>query len=99
MSDDMEIGKGNTAVFTAMASGISTSENNFMYQWSKRDSNNLPDKVSEVNDSELIIPNVTESDGGQYYCIVTNEWDRSIRSDEVSLSIFGMLQLFVYVLC
>ena len=47
----------------------------------------------------LTIPNITESDGGQYYCTVTNEWDRSVTSDEVSLSIFGMLQLFIYVLC
>ena len=94
----MEIGKGNTATFTAMASGISTSENNFMYQWRKRDSNSLPNKVSGVNNSVLTIPNVIESDGGQYYCTVTNEWDRSIMSDEVSLSIFGMLQLFIYVL-
>ena len=92
----MEIGKGNTATFTAMASGISTS--GFMYQWRKRDSNSLPDKVSGVNNSVLTIPNVIESDGGQYYCTVTNEWDRSVMSDEVSLSIFGMLQLFIYVL-
>ena len=91
MHDELVIGKGTTATFIAMASGINTSESNFMYQWSKRDSDSLPDKVLGVNDSVLIIPNVTESDGGRYYCTVTNEWDRSVRSDEVSLSIFGML--------
>ena len=97
MPDELVIGKGTTANFTAMASGINTSESNFMYQWRKRDSDSLPDKVLGVNESVLIIPNVTESDGGRYYCSVTNEWGRSARSDEVSLSIFGMLQL--YVLC
>ena len=87
----MEIGKGNTATFTAMASGISTSENNFTYQWSKRDSGSFPDKVSGVRGIILTIPNVTESDEGQYYCTVANEWGRSVRSDDVTLSIFGML--------
>ena len=87
----MEIGKGNTATFTAMASGISTSKNNFTYQWSKRDSSSLPDKVLGARGIILTIPNVTESDEGQYYCTVTNEWGRSVRSDDVTLSIFGML--------
>ena len=87
----MEIGKGNTATFTAMASDINTSENNFTYQWSKRDSSSLPDKMSGARGTVLTIPNVTESDEGQYYCTVTNEWGRSVRSDDVTLSIFGML--------
>ena len=95
--DELVIGKGTTATFTAMASGINTSESNFMYQWSKRDSDSLPEKVLGVNESVLTIPNVTEFDGGRYYCNVTNEWGTSVRSDEVSLSIFGMLQL--YILC
>ena len=97
MPDELVIGKGTIANFTAMASGINTSESNFMYQWSKRDSDSLPDKVSGVNEGVLTIPNVTEFDGGRYYCNVTNEWGTSVRSDEVSLSIFGMLQL--YILC
>ena len=86
-----EIGKGTTATFTAIASGISTSENNFMYQWSKRNSSSFPDKVSGVRGTVLTIPNVTESDEGQYYCTVTNEWGNSEVSDDVTLSIFGML--------
>ena len=89
-SDNLVIGQGTTATFTAMASGINTSESNFMYQWSKRDSNSLPDKVSGATENVLIIPNVTESDEGQYYCNVTNEWGTSVRSNDVTLSIFGM---------
>ena len=74
-----------------MASGVSTNENNFRYQWKKRGSNNLPSKVMGVNGEVSIIPNVTESDEGQYYCNVTNEWGRSVKSNDVTLSTFGML--------
>ena len=73
-----------------MATGISTIENNFKYQWSKRNSKSLPNKLSGVNGEVLTIPNVLESDEGQYYCIVTNEWDRRVWSNNVTLSIFGM---------
>ena len=84
------IGKGTTAEFTAMATGISTDDNNFIYQWRKRDSNSLPEKVLGVNESVLTIPDVLESDEGQYYCIVTNEWNRSVESNNVALTIYGM---------
>ena len=84
-------GQGNPAVFVAVASGISTSNNSFKYQWRKRDSNSLPSKVLGVNEQNLTIPNVTSSDEGQYYCTVTNEWDSSVDSNDVTLSIFGML--------
>ena len=62
-----------------------------MYQWRKRDSGNLPNKVSGVNREVLTILNTFESDEGQYYCIVTNEWGRSVESNNVTLAIFGML--------
>ena len=68
------IGKGTDAEFAAMVTGISTNESNFMYRWRKRDSDSLPDKVLGVNEEVLIIP---ESDEGQYYCNVTNEWGTS----------------------
>ena len=95
--NDLEIGKGRTANFTAIANGISTNQSNFVYQWWKRDSNSLPDKVSGSNETVLKIPNVLDSDEGQYYCIVTNEWSRSVRSNDVTLSIFGMLILYYIV--
>ena len=87
--NNLLIGKGTTAEFTAMATGISTDDNNFIYQWRKRDSNSLPEKVLGVNESVLTIPDVLESDEGQYYCIVTNEWNRSVESDNVALTIYG----------
>ena len=82
--------KGTTAEFTAVASGVATSKNDFMYRWIKRDSNIFPDKVSGINGAELVIPETAKSDEGQYYCIVTNEWGRSVKSDNVTLAIYGM---------
>ena len=83
-------GKGRTAHFTAIASGISTNERNFRYQWRKRGSNSLPNKVSGVNGEVFTIPNVLESDEGQYYCIVINEWGKSVESDNIILIVQGM---------
>jgi len=84
------IGKGTTAQIIATANGISTDESNLIYQWMKRGSNSLPDKVSGVNGTILRIPNVTNSDEGQYYCIVTNEWGTSVESDDITLTVYGM---------
>ena len=64
--------------------------NNFMYQWSKRGSNSLPNKVSGVDGPTLTIPNLIESDEGRYYCTVTNEWGRSVKSDNIILIVEGI---------
>ena len=62
-----------------------------MYQWKKRGSDSrLPDKVLGVSGEILTIPNALESDEGQYYCIVTNQWNRSVKSNEVTLTVEGM---------
>ena len=47
--------------------------------------------MSGINESILTIPTVAESDEGQYYCIVTNEWNTSVESDNITLVVFGML--------
>jgi len=47
--------------------------------------------VLGVNGTVLTIPNVLESDNGQYYCTVTNEWNRSVESNNVTLATYGML--------
>ena len=88
--EDLNIAKGQTVHFVAMATGISTNESNFIYQWRKRRSDSLPEKVSGVSESVFTIPNVTESDEGIYYCIVTNEWDRILESADVELTVYGM---------
>ena len=88
----------STAQFTAIASGISTtSESNFMYQWRKRNISVLPNKVSGINEQLLTIPNVVKSDEGLYYCIVINEWNRSVESDDVTLLVQGIYYI-MYIL-
>ena len=53
----------------------------------ERYSTSLPSKVIGVNGAVLIIPNLTESDKRQYYCIVTNEWGRSLKSNYLTLTV------------
>ena len=83
------IGEGQTSQFVAMAGGISTDESNFMYHWKKRGNNHFANKSSSINGAVLTIPNITESDEGLYYCVVTNEWDRSVESNNVTLIVQG----------
>ena len=97
MPNNLFIGKGTIAELHAVVTGVSTNESNFIYQWKKRDSDSLPDKVSGVNEEVLTIPNVLESDEGQYYCIVTNEWGRSVESDNVTLTTYGTLMYIIIV--
>ena len=82
------------ATFIATASGINMNE--FMYQWKKRGSDSLPDKVSGVDGTTLVVPNLIKSDGGQYYCIVTNEWGRSVESNDVVLTVEGNIVLLIF---
>ena len=90
MPESLQVVSEGTAIFTAMATGIKTDEGIFTYQWMKRGRNSLPDEVLEVNGTVLTIPNVLESDNGFYYCIVTNEWNRSVESNNVTLDVYGM---------
>ena len=68
-----------------------------MYQWMKRGSDSFPEKVSGVNRDVITIPNVLETDEGHYYCIVTNEWGRSVQSDDVILAVEGTYAWQCYV--
>ena len=87
-SPSLKVREGGTATLTATANGKNME--NFKYQWRKRGSNSLPNKVSGVNGTVLTIPNVLKSDEGQYYCIVTNEWGRGVGSNDVTLILEGM---------
>ena len=84
------IGERGTAVFIATASDVNVNMNSFMFQWRKRGSDSLPGKVSSVNEATLTIPNLIVSDGGQYYCIVTNEWGSIKKSDDIILAVEGI---------
>ena len=92
VSSDVVINKGGTVQFVASASGVGT----LSYQWAKRGVEKLPAKVIGQNTSILEIPNVITSDEGQYYCVVTNVWERNLESSNVSLKIYGMLAYLHY---
>ena len=82
------IGEIGTAQFTATARGVNM--RTFVYQWRKRGSSSLPNKVSGINGAVLTIPNLVKSDEGVYYCNVTNQWGNSVRSDDVTLTVQGL---------
>ena len=85
--NNLLIGEGGTARFNITAYSIGA----IRYQWNKRGVSVLPEKVLGRNASVLIIPNLNKSDGGRYYCTVTNEWNRSIPSYNVILTVYGVL--------
>ena len=85
--------KRKTIQFIATASGIT--ETHFVYQWKKKDDASLPRKLLGVNEAVLTIPDVLESDEGEYFCIATNEWGRNVRSNDVILTVHGMLICFI----
>ena len=92
VSSDIVINKGGTVQFIASASGVGA----LNYQWKKRGVEKLPDKVISQNTSMIEIPNIVNSDEGQYYCVVTNMWNRSLESSNVDLKIYGMLAFLHY---
>ena len=85
--NERAVGERGTVQFTAMATG--KNEDNFRYQWKKRGSDSLPSKVSGVSGTVLTIPNLNKTDEGLYYCNVTNEWGRSLKSNDVNLIVEG----------
>ena len=89
ISEHTLINQGGTVQFIANASGVGI----VMYQWRKRGVDKLPDKVSGEDTLVLTIPNIDKSDEEQYYCIVSNMWNRSMESNHVDLNIYGMLYL------
>ena len=84
----LTVGEGDTAQLNATASGINI--NNFVYQWRKKDSINLPNKLTGINGTILTIPNAQDPDEGNYVCIVTNEWGSSMKSNNIMLTVTGM---------
>ena len=60
----------------------------FKYHWVKNDSNSLPSTASGQDTPNLIISPVTISDGGSYYCNVTNQWGTTVVSN------IGLVQVF-----
>ena len=83
------IREGGTVTFIVEASGKTDKNQLLLYLWEKKGRNKLPDKVVGRRSTMLAIPNLMETDEGQYYCIVTNEWGNSVKSRYVTLTVQG----------
>ena len=66
-------------------------KNKFTYQWKRRGKTSLPTRASGENTQSLEISSVASSDGGSYYCIVTNEWGNMVKSNEATVNVLRKL--------
>ena len=80
------VAKGNMLQLNITADG--PGKTNFTYQWKKRDSNSLPNRVSGEDTSEVTIRSVVSSDSGSYYCVVTNQWGNMTTSNDSTVIVF-----------
>ena len=76
-----------TATFTCSATGYNVS-----YQWTIG-SGSFPNKVTGINSSTLVIPNVRSSDDNNYRCRVSNSG--GLRRDVTRLTVTGMTMMIV----
>ena len=75
-----------TATFTAMVTGVGS--DNFTYQW--RHNGTI---ISGETENTLMITNVTESNSGEYECIVTNQFGDTNTSPVVMLMVISELTI------
>lgn len=59
----------------------------YTYQWYKTGSDSLPRTSTGQDTPNFIIKSVSPSDGGLYYCEVTNQWGNSIVSNSEMLKV------------
>ena len=79
------LAKGNMLQLNITADG--PGKTNFKYQWKKRGSNSLPNRVNGEDTSKITITSVTTSDSGSYYCVVTNQWDNMTTSTDATVTV------------
>ena len=83
--------EGGVATFTATASGIKTRSGQFVYEWWKLNNGQQSTMVKRMK--RLQIQNVKIKDGGNYNCIVSNEWGNYKISESVHLIVSGKVQI------
>ena len=86
MPSSQTVEVSHNATFTTMVTGVGS--NNFTYQWRHNGTN-----ISGETGDTLVITNVMDSDGGNYSCIVTNEFRDTNESFNVILIIISELAL------
>ena len=77
-----------TVTFACSATGYNVS-----YQWTIG-SGSFPDKVTGINSTTLVIPDVRSSDDNTYTCVVSNEGG-NISSNDAPLTVTGMTIMMV----
>ena len=88
-SGNQVVGEGATVRFTVTASGINM--RNFRYKWNRRgDQLQSSGRVRGINSAAFSIHNVLLSDRGLYYCNVTNEWENSVWTGDIMLTVKGV---------
>ena len=73
-----------TATFTTMVTGVGSE--NFTYEWRHNGTN-----INRAIKDTLMINNVIESDGGEYDCIVTNQFGDTNTSNVAVLVVTSKL--------
>lgn len=73
---------------------IGPGNNNFTYQWKRRDDASLPSRANGIRTSNLMITSVTTSDSGSYYCIVMNQWGITRQSSDALVNVWCKLFSF-----
>ena len=81
---------------TAKLAINTTGEGTLTYRWRRRGAGWFPDKALCRDTKALIIPEVDRSDEGEYYCIVSNISNITVESDNIELTTYGMLIVYIY---
>ena len=90
---DITVNEGDKVILSIDARGVG--RNSFTYEWKKVGSDSLSDTASGGNSTELTITSVTSSDSGSYYCIVMNQWENMVKSNDATVNVLCKLVLIV----
>jgi len=66
-------------------------EKHFTYQWKRKGSTSLTNTASGDTTPNFKIRSVTPTDGGSYYCVVTNQWGKTRESNEALVNVLCKL--------
>ena len=70
--------------------------NQFTYQWKRRDGTSLPSRANGKRSSNLKITSVTTSNSGSYYCVVMNQWGNMVESNDAIVNVWCKFFILIY---
>ena len=74
---------------TLSATAEGPGHDHFRYHWKKIGSNSLPSIANGQDTPNLVIAPTAISDNGSYYCMVTNQWANTVRSNDGLVLVLG----------